>query len=114
MFLTLVLMLKIKFCNLSDGRVVGFHILGHCGYAENGRDIVCAAVSSAAYLVINTITDVLRINPRVLNVSDGNAEFVVEESDELQCRSLLNGLREHFLGLEQLYPKNVQVDYMEV
>lgn len=33
----------------------GFRSLGHSGYAEEGSDILCAAISSMSLLVINTI-----------------------------------------------------------
>ena len=36
----------------------GFLISGHSDFAEEGYDIVCASISSAAYLVANTITEV--------------------------------------------------------
>ena len=34
---------------------VGFHCIGHSGYAEAGSDIICAGVSA---LVINTINSI--------------------------------------------------------
>ena len=40
-------------------RIIGFDSQGHSGYAEEGADIVCAAVSSTIDLVIATINDVL-------------------------------------------------------
>ena len=42
-------MTKIEFFN-HDGRINGFAVSGHSGYAEEGSDIVCAAVSSAVKL----------------------------------------------------------------
>ena len=50
-------MTKYKFLTDEKG-IYGFIIKGHSGYGEQGGDIVCAAVSSAAYMVINTITDI--------------------------------------------------------
>ena len=38
---------------------IGFKVAGHTDFAEEGHDIVCAAVSSAAMLVINGICEVL-------------------------------------------------------
>ena len=52
-------MLSAKFFVLESGTIVGFEILGHSGYAESGKDIVCSAVSSAAYMTENNITDVM-------------------------------------------------------
>ena len=44
----------------TDGkRITGFDVKGHSGYAEEGSDIVCAAITSAVRLVDATINDVL-------------------------------------------------------
>ncbi len=42
-----------------DGSLVGFSVSGHAGAGPFGKDIVCAAVSSATMLTANTITDYL-------------------------------------------------------
>lgn len=107
-------MLNIWFYNLKDGKILGFKVLGHCGYAENGKDIVCSAVSSAVYMVINTITEILKVNLNVLSVDDGNMDIRIDENDECLCRVLFNGLKLHLLSLEEMYPKNIKVNYMEV
>lgn len=43
-------MIQAEFLMAEGGAAAGFHITGHAG-GEAGTDIVCAAVSSAAYLV---------------------------------------------------------------
>ena len=43
----------------SGMRYYGFHVSGHAGYDESGKDIICAAVSSMTMLVINTLEVVL-------------------------------------------------------
>ena len=42
---------------VKDNDICGFEISGHSDYAEEGSDIVCAAVSSAALMTANTITE---------------------------------------------------------
>ena len=49
-------MIRAEFRKDGD-RLSGFTISGHSGFADAGKDIVCAAVSSASQLVCNTITD---------------------------------------------------------
>ena len=51
-------MTKVEIFN-HDGRINGFSVSGHSGYAEEGSDIVCAAVSSAVQFAECTINDVL-------------------------------------------------------
>ena len=45
--------------------LLGFTACGHSGYAEEGEDIVCSAISSATIMTANTITDVLKIKANV-------------------------------------------------
>ena len=47
-------MIKVVFYK-SGMRYCGFHVSGHAGYDESGKDIICAAVSSMTMLVINTM-----------------------------------------------------------
>ena len=42
-----------------DEKLTGFLIKDHSGYEEEGYDIVCASVSSAAYLTANTLTEIV-------------------------------------------------------
>ena len=42
-----------------NGGFVGFSVSGHAGAGVFGKDVVCAAVSSAVMLTANTITDYL-------------------------------------------------------
>ena len=86
---------------------------GHAGYAEKGSDIVCAAVSSAAYMTVNTVTDILHVDARIA-VDDGFLRIRVNEKDARSCRSIFAGFKLHMTGLEEQYPKNIKVCYTEV
>lgn len=107
-------MIYIDFLTGSDGRITGFRVAGHSNFSESGSDIVCAAVSSAVYMAINTITDVILIQPLALRVDDGEVFFRIELKDEVACRDMLAGLKLHLLGLEEQYPQNINVSYLEV
>lgn len=45
--------------------VTGFECKGHSGYAEEGRDIVCAAVSALTTACVNALETVAGVAPRV-------------------------------------------------
>ena len=107
-------MIRADFLSLPDGRLLGFRLCGHAGWGEEGTDIVCAAVSSAAYLVANTATDVLGVTPLSLRVAEDSMLLRLEERDEPACRNLLRGLRLHLCGLEEQYPAHIQVSYLEI
>ena len=107
-------MVCVHFLTPPEGTVLGFSLQGHAGCGEAGQDIVCAAVSSAAYLTVNTLTDVCRVTPLSLRVGEGEMFFRIEPKDEPLCRDLLQGLKLHLQGLEEQYPHAIQVGYLEV
>ena len=64
-------MIRIQFLTQPEGALQGFFMEGHAECGEAGQDIVCAAVSSAAYLVANTLTEICRVTPLSLRVGEG-------------------------------------------
>lgn len=106
-------MITANLYTLAKGDLVGFHLTGHSGYAESGSDIVCAAVSSVAYMVANTITDVIKVSAEV-EASDGDIMLRVFQKDAISCRDILQGLKLHLLQLEEQYPDYLIVKTTEV
>lgn len=107
-------MIYVDFLTLRDGRMIGFIMNGHAEAGEAGEDIVCAAVSSAAYLTANTITDILHA-PAEIDVGDGEMRLRIREEKDLSwCRDCLAGFRLHMTGLEEQYPDCISVNYLEV
>ncbi len=104
----------IRACFLErDGGLCGFRIQGHADLAEAGRDILCAAVSSAAILTANTLTE--RLGARaVVRQADGYVYIWVVREDRERCRAVLAALRDHLTGLEEAYPTHLQVETTEV
>ena len=96
-----------------DGNVpYGFLISGHSGFAEEGEDIVCASVSSASYMVANTITEILKVNADI-NVSDAEMKLIVNKEQRHITKDILLGLKLHLEGLEEQYPEFLET-LMEV
>ncbi len=93
---------------LRKGEIVGFDISGHTGLASAGRDILCAAISSAAYLTANTITDVLGVDAKVA-VTDGGMSLLVPVGEEETTRAVLKGLELHLRQLREQYPKGIRI-----
>lgn len=84
----------------------GFEISGHAG-GNAGRDIVCAAVSSAAYMAANTVTDVINIHADI-SERDGYLKLsVCGENDS--AAAVLDGLKLHLSELSKQYPKKITV-----
>jgi len=93
---------------LRGGEIVGFDISGHTGLATAGRDILCAAISSAAYLTANTITDVIGVEAKTA-VADGRMSLLVPVGEEEKCRAVLRGMELHMKQLREQYPKGIKL-----
>ena len=63
-------MTKVTF-SLQEDKILAVDILGHAGYAEEGEDIVCAAISSAVMLTHALLYDVQHIPVDTLIEDDG-------------------------------------------
>ncbi len=106
-------MIQFDFLITADGELTGFSISGHSGFAEIGEDIICAAVSSAAYMAVNTVTEVLNVTPLTLRAEE-DMLLKLERRDVKVCHDVLEGLKIHLLGLEEQYKDNIRVEYVEV
>ena len=95
------------------GKPVGFRLKGHSGYSCSGTDIVCAAVSSAAYLTANTITDVAG-SAADITAEDGVMFLKLFSSGNAVADAILRGFRLHMEGLQEQYPQNIEITDTEV
>ena len=94
-----------------QGLLTGFRFSGHSGYAESGRDVVCAAVSSAVQLTAN-ILDELGFKPQV-TVEDNLIECICMDGGEISPR-LLNVLKQHFEAILEEFPNTIKITISEV
>ena len=106
-------MIRIVFFR-KGSRLTGFHLSGHAGYAACGADIVCAAVSSAAYMTANTVTEILHLEPEI-KVADGDMQLKLKTiTDADKAADILNGFRLHTEELREQYPDFINVTITEV
>jgi uncharacterized protein YsxB (DUF464 family) len=105
-------MIKVRFFGTEP--VYGFHITGHSDMNPGGPEILCAAVSSAAYMTANTVTEILGVKPTLLNRDGVMYLKVKSEQEALQCRVLFDGLKLHLSEIAQDYPKYLKVTNSEV
>ena len=101
-------MIKVRF-SVGNRQLKGFEISGHAMFAENGSDVVCAAVSSAAYMAANTITDVIGADA-VAQVGEALMSVKLNQPNE-QAEVVLKGLEIHLTELSKQYPQNIKIIY---
>ena len=93
-------------------RITGFSVSGHSGYAEAGKDIVCAAISAIVTIAEATINYVCGAKAKV-RVKDEDARISlmlpVSCDEEETVQAVLSGMLVTLLSLREDYP-----DYIEV
>ena len=83
----------------------GFIIEGHSGYAEEGSDVICASVSSAAYMAANTLTEIVGAEADI-DVDDGYLKLMIKAPTE-KTEIILQGLELHIGTLAQDYDEYI-------
>ena len=81
-----------------SNQYLGFDINGHAGYAEEGSDIICAAVSALTVNAINSI-DELTDDAADVRQDEGYLELRLEGTCSKESSLLLDSL---VLGLESI------------
>ncbi len=99
---------------VSEQTTVGFAISGHDEPDDSGISLLCASVSSAAYLIANTITDICGVKPLVLETGDGLMTLRLRQQDAPTCATLLDGLQLHLQALAAEYETLITVKITEV
>ena len=93
-------------------RITGFSVSGHSGYAEAGKDIVCAAISAVVTMAEATINDVCGAKAKV-RVKDADARITltlpVSCDEEESVQAVLAGMMLTLCSMRDDYP-----DYIEV
>lgn len=108
-------MTKAEFFVRDRRLLTGFSIRQHTDFAPEGEDIVCAAVSSAAYMTVNTIQEIMKAHADVCVDEDSALLRMTLKTDSVErCQELMSGFKLHVSALHEQYPKNIQVILTEV
>ena len=93
-------------------RITGFSVSGHSGYAESGKDIVCAAISAVVTMAEATINDVCGAKAKVrVKEEDARITLTLPAScdEEETVQAVLAGMLVTLCNMRDDYP-----DYIEV
>ena len=95
----------------------GFTAIGHAGYAKEGEDLVCAAVS---VLVINTCNAIEKLTDTAVSLVTDEAEGLIDcrlkDAPSEQTGLLISAM---ILGIESIadnkeYEESIQLSFEEV
>lgn len=102
-------MITVKFIFGKNSSVTGFEISGHSDYSRQGSDIICASVSSAAYMAANTITDVINLSADI-KTDDGYMLLRLCDGDAKKGADILKGFMLHIKELQKEYPQYIKFE----
>ena len=96
------------------GNLTGCRLEGHSGWADSGRDIVCAAASILGCTCVNALESVCGVVPE--NVEVGEEEGILNfdlpeaapEKDQ-KAQVLMQALEQGLKDLTEQYPKYVKL-----
>jgi len=100
-------MIKVELKKTND-HISNITVSGHANYDKKGKDIVCAAVSTALILTANAISKFKLDHKTDLKVNDGYFELKVNNKDEIINNLLLN-LEYSLIDLEKQYPIYIKI-----
>ncbi|MBR5021677.1 MAG: ribosomal-processing cysteine protease Prp [Oscillospiraceae bacterium] len=104
-------MTKCEFFTEED-RITGFSISGHSGYAEAGKDIVCAAISAIVTMAEATINDVCGAKAKV-RVKEEDARITLTLpaacDEEESVQAVLAGMLLTLCNMRDEYPDFIEV-----
>jgi uncharacterized protein YsxB (DUF464 family) len=105
-------MTEITFYQTETGDIIGFRSEGHSGYADQGEDIVCAAISA---LVINTINSINELTDDEMDVDIDEGEGYIDASffdtPGKEAQLLLKSLA---LGLTNMEDDEAVTEFIDV
>ncbi len=102
-------MIKAVFYRDSHDNISGFKLNGHAGYANYGKDIVCAAVSVLAVNAVNSIEHFTN-DKFTCKEKSGALEFKFKGDTSKESQLLLHSLE---LGLQAIQ-KDYSTEYISV
>jgi len=99
-------MIKISFLYNENKSIIGFDFDGHAGFAESGRDIVCAAVSALVFNTMNSIEKFTKTDFEVdMDEKKGHIYFTVKDEPDEKTELLLNSLKLGVGEIQKSYGK---------
>ena len=90
-----------------ENAIFSIDILGHSGYDDYGKDIVCASVSS---IVITTVNAILRLENSIkYEQYSGNVKIEILKHDN-NTDTLIDNMIDLLEKLEKQYKKNIKIN----
>ena len=97
----------------SKQNIITVEATGHSGYAEQGKDIVCSAVSTLMQNLANGITEVIKANAKiVVDEEIPHLSVTLAEDDNNKCKYAQILMQTTILSLKEIangYSKYIKI-----
>lgn len=88
-------------------------VSGHAGFADQGEDIICAAVSVLTISILNGLTEIVGRKDLCETVKDGYTHFTIpKSSNEMQRIKTDTLIATYQLGIQGI--KEAYGDYLQI
>ena len=81
-------------------------ITGHAGYADKGKDIVCASASS---IILTSINLAIEFNKDVKYTDDLNKIEIINNTNDENVTKVFSNMIVSLEELERQYPDNIKI-----
>lgn len=81
-------------------------ITGHAGYADKGKDIVCASASS---IILSSINLAIEFNKDVKYTDDLNKIEIINNTNDENVTKVFSNMIVSLEELERQYPDNIKI-----
>lgn len=97
----------ISSCANDNGKELALCMEGHAGFAEQGKDIVCAAASMLGQALVSALGDVCDVSGITFNVRISPGKLYVEATSTPETRAMFKVAAAGLSDLTKKYPQNV-------
>ena len=101
-------MIKINIDKDLNNFIVGYTVNGHAGFAPDGQDIICSAVSTLTMVAINGLEEHLQ-REVTYEISDGHMQVELKKTPDDLSQAILATMEIGLKDLAEQYPKRVRI-----
>ena len=101
-------MIRINIEKNESNLIVGYTVNGHAGFATEGQDIVCSAVSTLTMVAINGLEEHLQCEI-AYEIKDGYLQVELKQTPDDLTQAILATMEIGLKDIAEQYPQRVRI-----
>ncbi len=106
-------MIRARLYKSRKGRYKGYTVTGHAGWAEEGSDIVCSAVSALSIICCNALESAAGTVPEA-EMEKGSLRVTLPEGSGHDAQVVLGVFRQGMTDLSRQYPDFIAYEEIDM